>query len=146
MPAWPSAPSRNERGRRAVSDEGAGLVYPDPVRSWIGAAPFRFAATMLLVALVYGFSLYFVDFEFGRLARQHVAGCDRGERTGPRRSGAATRVKPPKGDLLCAGARRLAEPDLDRPLCVGVQRARLDRARGRRRRRHRPGAEEQRRS
>ncbi len=42
-------------------------VYPDPARSWIGAAPIPFAATLLLVCLVYGLSLYFVDFDVGRL-------------------------------------------------------------------------------
>jgi phosphonate transport system permease protein len=42
-------------------------VYPDPARSWIGAAPIRFVATLLLVLLVYGFSLYFVDFDVSRL-------------------------------------------------------------------------------
>ena len=33
----------------------------------IGAAPVRFVATLLLVLLVYGLSLYFVDFDLGRL-------------------------------------------------------------------------------
>ena len=42
-------------------------VYPDPVRSWLGAAPVRFTATLGLVLLVYGCSLYFVDFDLGRL-------------------------------------------------------------------------------
>ena len=42
-------------------------LYSDPARSWLGAAPVRFTATLLLVLLVYGFSLYFVDFDLGRL-------------------------------------------------------------------------------
>jgi phosphonate transport system permease protein len=46
--------------------EGEAL-YPDPVRSWLGVAPVRFTATLLIVLLVYGFSLYFVDFDLGRL-------------------------------------------------------------------------------
>jgi phosphonate transport system permease protein len=45
----------------------AGVFYPDPGRSWIGVAPVRFVATLLLVLLVYGFSFYFVDFDLGRL-------------------------------------------------------------------------------
>ena len=44
-----------------------GVFYPDPARSWIGVAPVRFIATLLLVLLVYGFSFYFVDFDLGRL-------------------------------------------------------------------------------
>ncbi|HYZ40670.1 MAG TPA: phosphonate ABC transporter, permease protein PhnE [Stellaceae bacterium] len=42
-------------------------LYADPARSWLGAAPVRFVATLLLVLLVYGFSIYFVDFDLGRL-------------------------------------------------------------------------------
>jgi hypothetical protein len=42
-------------------------LYPDPARSLIGAAPVRFVTTLLLLLLVYGFSLYFVDFDLGRL-------------------------------------------------------------------------------
>jgi phosphonate transport system permease protein len=42
-------------------------VYPDPARSWTAAAAIRFVATLLLMLLVYGFSLYFVDFDVGRL-------------------------------------------------------------------------------
>ena len=42
-------------------------VYPDPGRSWLGVAPVRFTATLLLILLVYSFSLYFVDFDVGRL-------------------------------------------------------------------------------
>ena len=42
-------------------------LYPDPTRSLIGAAPVRFVTTLLLLLLVYGFSLYFVDFDLGRL-------------------------------------------------------------------------------
>src|SRR5438270_9991541 len=45
----------------------AGVFYPDPTRSWIAVAPVRFVATLLLVLLVYGFSIYFVDFDLGRL-------------------------------------------------------------------------------
>ena len=45
----------------------AGVVYPDPARSWIAVAPVRFVATLLLMLLVYGFSFYFVDFDVGRL-------------------------------------------------------------------------------
>src|SRR5260370_5899066 len=42
-----------------------GVFYPDPARSWIGLAPVRFVATLLLVLLIYGFSFYFVDFDVG---------------------------------------------------------------------------------
>jgi phosphonate transport system permease protein len=41
--------------------------YLDPARSLIGAPPVRFIATLLLLLLVYGFSLYFVDFDLVRL-------------------------------------------------------------------------------
>jgi phosphonate transport system permease protein len=42
-------------------------LYPDPMRSLIGATPVRFVTTLLLLLLVYGFSLYFIDFDLGRL-------------------------------------------------------------------------------
>jgi phosphonate transport system permease protein len=42
-------------------------IYPDPARSWIGGAPVRFITTLLLMLLVYALSLYFVDFDIGRL-------------------------------------------------------------------------------
>ena len=45
----------------------AEALYPDPTRSLIGATPVRFVATLLVLLLVYGFSLYFVDFDLGRL-------------------------------------------------------------------------------
>jgi hypothetical protein len=41
--------------------------YLDPARSLIGATPVRFIATLLLLLLVYGFSLYFVNFDLSRL-------------------------------------------------------------------------------
>jgi hypothetical protein len=50
-----------------VTKQEVEAVYPDPGRSWLGVAPVRFTATLLLVLLVYSFSLYFVDFDVGRL-------------------------------------------------------------------------------
>ena len=43
------------------------VSYPDPGRSWIAVAPLRFVGTLLALALVYGFSLHFVDIDLGRL-------------------------------------------------------------------------------
>ena len=45
----------------------AEAVYPDPARSGIRAVPTRFVVTLLLVLLIYGSSLYFVDFDVSRL-------------------------------------------------------------------------------
>lgn len=50
-----------------MSEHEADTVYPDPARSWLAVAPVRFVATLLLLLLVYGFSLYFVDFDISRL-------------------------------------------------------------------------------
>jgi phosphonate transport system permease protein len=50
-----------------VIEDKAAIVYPDPARSWIAVAPVRFVVTLSLLILVYGFSLYFVDFDVGRL-------------------------------------------------------------------------------
>jgi len=50
-----------------VIEDKAAIVYPDPARSWIAVAPIRFVVTLSLLMLVYGFSLYFVDFDVGRL-------------------------------------------------------------------------------
>jgi phosphonate transport system permease protein len=50
-----------------VVEDKAEIVYPDPTRSIIAAAPVRFVATLLVVSLVYGLSLYFVGFDLGRL-------------------------------------------------------------------------------
>jgi phosphonate transport system permease protein len=50
-----------------VTDDRAEAAYPDPARSAIAVAPLRFAATLLLFMLVYGLSLYFVDFDLSRL-------------------------------------------------------------------------------
>jgi phosphonate transport system permease protein len=47
--------------------EDGQFAYPDPARALIAQAPLRFAATVLIVTLVYGFSLYFVDFDLDRL-------------------------------------------------------------------------------
>jgi len=38
-----------------LSKHESEFLYPDPARSWIGAAPIRFVATLLLVLLVYVF-------------------------------------------------------------------------------------------
>jgi phosphonate transport system permease protein len=50
-----------------VIEDKAEILYPDPARSWIAVAPVRFVATLLLLMLVYGLSLYFVDFDLYRL-------------------------------------------------------------------------------
>jgi phosphonate transport system permease protein len=50
-----------------VTEREAETVYPDPARSWIAVSPIRFVVTLLVVLSVYGFSLYFVDFDVGRL-------------------------------------------------------------------------------
>ena len=48
-------------------DHTAETTYADAARSLIGGAPLRFVATLLLIALVYGLSLWFVDFDLHRL-------------------------------------------------------------------------------
>jgi phosphonate transport system permease protein len=50
-----------------VIEEEAEILYADPGRSWIAVAPIRFVATLSLLMLVYGLSLYFVDFDVARL-------------------------------------------------------------------------------
>lgn len=49
-----------------IKDEIA-AGYVDPGRSWIGGAPLRFAATLLLVLAIYAMCLHFVDFDLARL-------------------------------------------------------------------------------
>jgi phosphonate transport system permease protein len=51
----------------ALPDDHAECRYPDPARSSIGRSPLRFAASLLIIALIYALSLYFVDFDLGRL-------------------------------------------------------------------------------
>jgi phosphonate transport system permease protein len=50
-----------------VNDHDAETTYADPARSLIGAPPLRFVATLLLIALVYGLSFWFADFDLHRL-------------------------------------------------------------------------------
>jgi phosphonate transport system permease protein len=50
-----------------TSERQPAALYPDPLRSGLGASPLRFAATLLVVVLVYAICLYYVDFDLRRL-------------------------------------------------------------------------------